>query len=349
MKANEKTMTTAELAEQLGAELIGSGSVQISGANSLEAACESEVTFLSSEKYISNLTKSGAGAVLVSEKIDGVKATQLVVENVDASLITVLELFAPKLTVVAGVHPKAAVEESARLGENVSVGAGAYIGCDVEIGDNCIISAGCVIEEGTRIGNNCKLCGNAVIYHGCMIGNNCTIGANATIGATGFGYNYIDGEHKRVPHNGSVVLEDGVDIGNNTCVDRAKFGNTIIGAGTKIDNLCQIAHNVVIGKLCLFAAHVGLSGSVRIGNGVVFGGMSGASDHMTVGDGAMIGGRTSVIKDIAPGSKVFGTPPYEIKEQMRIMVASKQLPDMMKDFKKLVKRVDKLETSKDNR
>ena len=349
MKAKPKTMTTSELASELGAELAGSGSVRITGANSLEAAGQAEVTFLSSEEYISVLSRSGAGAVLVANKVDGFERAQLIVEDVNVALIKVLELFAPKLSVVAGVHPKAVVEESAQLGENVSVGAGAYIGAYVEVGNNCIISAGCVIEEGTKVGNNCKFYGNVVIYHGCTIGNNCTIHANATIGATGFGYNYIDGEHKLIPHNGSVVIEDGVDIGANSCVDRAKFGNTIIGAGTKIDNLCQIAHNVVIGKLCLFAAHVGLSGSVRIGNGVVFGGMAGASDHITVGDGAMIGGRTSVITDIAAGQKVFGTPAYDVKEQMRIMVATKRLPEMAKDFKKLVKRVDKLETSKDNR
>ncbi|MCK5564022.1 MAG: UDP-3-O-(3-hydroxymyristoyl)glucosamine N-acyltransferase [Planctomycetes bacterium] len=349
MKAKPKTIMTSELASELGAELSGSGSVQITGANSLEAAGDSEVAFLSSDKYVSALAKSGAGAVLVANKVDGIETVQLIVEDVNTALIKTLELFAPKLRVVAGVHPGAVVEESAQLGENVSVGAGVYIGAYVEIGDNCIISAGCVIEEGTRVGNNCKLYGNVVVYHGCTIGNNCTISANATIGATGFGYNYIDGEHKLIPHNGGVVLEDGVDIGANSCVDRAKFGNTIIGAGTKIDNLCQIAHNVVIGKFCLFAAHVGLSGSVRIGNGVVFGGMSGVADHMTVGDGAMIGGRTSVITHIAAGSKVFGTPPYEVKEQMRIMVASRRLPEMAKDFKKLVKRVDKLETSKDNR
>ncbi len=187
-----------------------------------------------------------------------------------------------------------------------------------------------------------------MVYHNCSIGNNCIIGANSTIGATGFGYYFIDGQHQQIPHTGSVLIEDCVEIGANTCIDRAKFGNTIIGAGTKIDNLVQIAHNVVIGKCCLIIAQAGIAGSSKLGNGVVLAGQVGIKDHITIGDGAQIGAQAGVINDIGPSKQVVGSPAINIKEFFRQVLLKQKLPEMNKQLKQLIKRVEELEAAKNN-
>ena len=187
-----------------------------------------------------------------------------------------------------------------------------------------------------------------VVYHNCTIADNCIIGANSTIGATGFGYYFIDGQHRLIPHTGSVIIEDCVEIGANSCIDRAKFGNTIIGAGTKIDNLVQIAHNVVIGKCCLIVAQVGISGSTRLGNGVVLAGQVGIKDHITIGDGTQVGAQAGVINDIGPNEQVVGSPAIDAKEKFRQVLLEKNLPEMSKQLKQLIKRVEELEAAENN-
>jgi UDP-3-O-[3-hydroxymyristoyl] glucosamine N-acyltransferase len=289
------------------------------------------------------LADSQAAAVIVSEKLEGVDIVQLVVENVDAALITALHLFAPKLTPMEGIHPTAVIEDSAVLGSGVAVGCHAYIGHNVRIGEGTIISTGCVVGESTTIGSHCRLDGNVVVYHNCRIGDSCVIQANTTIGSTGFGYSFIDGEHRLIPHNGGVVIGDCVEIGANSCVDRAKFGNTIIGAGSKIDNLVQIAHNVVIGKCCVVAGQVGLSGSCVLGDGVVIGGQAGMADHLSIGAGAMVGGRGGVMGDIPAGAKVMGLPAIDMREQLRIFALQRRLPDMARQLREVAAAVEKLE------
>ncbi len=342
-------LTVSELAEHLGAELIGEGTESITAVNSLDRACGSEVSFISSDKYSEKCGTSTAGAVIVAKRIEGVSVTQLVVENVDAALIKTLNLLAPKLTAAAGIHPTAVVEQSAQIGKDAAIGPGAYIGHNAKIGAGSMISAGCCVGENSMIGENSRLGCNAVIHHNCSIGNNCVIQANSTIGSTGFGYSLIDGAHQLIPHNGGVIIEDCVDIGANCCVDRAKFGNTVIGAGTKIDNLVQIAHNCVIGKCCLIIAQVAMAGSSTLGNGVVLAGHAGVASHCKVGDGAIVGAKSATLKDVAPGQVVSGMPARDIKEIMREKAAVKRLPKMAKQLKEIAKKVKELETAKDNK
>jgi UDP-3-O-[3-hydroxymyristoyl] glucosamine N-acyltransferase len=175
------------------------------------------------------------------------------------------------------------------------------------------------------------------------------IQANSTVGSTGFGYSFLEGAHRLIPHNGGVIIEDFVEIGANCCIDRAKFDNTIIGTGTKIDNLVQIAHNVVIGKCCLIAALSGLGGSCRLGNGVVLGGQVGVKDNIEIGDGATIAGQSGVTQDVAAGQSLFGTPAFEMKDEFRIISARRRLPDMAKQMKQIIKRVERLEAAEDNK
>ena len=328
---------------RIGAELHGDDGVSIRGVNAIECAGTDDVCFVTLPRHARLLADSEAAAVIVSEKLEGVEIVQLVVGNVDAALITALHLFAPKLTPMEGIHPTATIEDGAVLGSGVAVGCHAYIGHNVRIGEGTIISAGCVVGENTAIGSHCRLDGNVVVYHNCRIGDACIIQANTTIGSTGFGYSFIEGEHRLVPHNGGVVIEDCVEIGANNCIDRAKFGNTIIGAGTKIDNMVQIAHNVVIGKCCVVAGQVGISGSCVLGDGVVLAGQVGLGDHVNIGAGAMVGAGAGVMRDVPAGAKVVGYPASEVNLQLRIWALQRRLPDMARQLREVVAAVKKLD------
>ena len=343
-------LTVAQLAERIGAELVGDGSGQITAVGAVETAGENDVTFITNDRHIPRLKKSRVGAVIVGRCIDGLAKPQLIVKNVDAALIETLKIFAPKLKAAAeGIDPTAKVGQNVKISKGVSVGAGVVIDDGAAIGENSVIASGCKIGENSKLGKNCRLDCNVAIYHNCTIGNNVIIQANSTIGSTGFGYSFIDGSHKLIPHNGGVVIEDFVEIGANCCVDRAKFGNTIIGAGTKIDNLVQIAHNVVIGKCCLIAGLVGISGSCKIGDGVVLAGQVGLVDNIEIGDGVMVGARSAVMSDVAAGKKMFGYPATEKTEALKAVSLTRRLPKLAESLKELHKRIERLEAAKNDK
>ena len=343
-------LTVAQLAERIGAELVGDGSGQISAVGAVKAAGENDVTFITNDRHIPRLEKSRVGAVIVARRIEGLAKPQLIVKNVNAALIDTLNVFAPKLRAAAeGIDPTAKVGQNVKIAKGVSVGAGVVIEDEVEIGEDSVIASGCKIGENSKLGKNCRLDSNVVVYHNCIIGNNVVIQANSTIGSTGFGYSFIDGSHKLIPHNGGVVIEDFVEIGANSCVDRAKFGNTIIGAGTKIDNLVQIAHNVVIGKCCLIAGQVGISGSCKLGDGVVLAGQVGLVDNIEIGDGVMVGAQSGVYHSVAAGKKIFGYPAFEKTEALKIVNLTRRLPKLAELVKQLRKRIERLEAAKDDK
>ena len=350
-------LTIAQLAERLGADSdkIGNNSPsilskEITGVGPVKTAGENEVTFVSGDKHKADLAASGAGAVIVPESIDGLDKPQLVVKNVNAALIEVLNIFTPKLKAITpGIDPTARLGQNIKIAEGVSVGQHVVIDNGVEIGKNSVIRNGCKIGENSKIGDNCRLDSNVVIYHNCRLGNNVVIQANSTIGSTGFGYSLIEGEHILIPHNGGVIIEDFVEIGANCCVDRAKFDNTIIGAGTKIDNLVQIAHNVIIGKCCLIAAQTGIGGSCKLGDRVILGGQVGLRDNIEIGHDAMIGAQSGIIQNVEAGQTLFGTPAIEKKEELRIISARRRLPDMAKQLKQLIKRLERLEAAEDDK
>jgi UDP-3-O-[3-hydroxymyristoyl] glucosamine N-acyltransferase len=241
-------LTVAQLAERLGAELAGDGSVQISAVGTIETAGGNEVAFIrgskqnhvhfgntADQKYLKAARQSKAGAVITGMHFEDLDKPQLIVKDVNAALIEALNIFAPELKPpTEGIDPTAKVADSAVIARGVAIGAGVVIEEGAEIGEKSVIAGGCKIGQNSKIGGNCRLDNNVVIYYNCHIGNNVIIQANTTIGSTGFGYSLIDGSHKLIPHNGGVVIEDFVEIGANCCIDRAKFGNTTIGAGTKI-------------------------------------------------------------------------------------------------------------------
>ncbi len=341
-------MSVKQLADKIEARLAGPPDVSVCRVNTLAAAGPDEITFAEAG-HIEKLKDSNCGAVLVSEQIENVQKPQLIVENVQKSLVDVLTLFAPKLEVTPGIAPSAVIDPDAQVADSVSIGPNATIGPRVKIGKNCIIGPSVSIAQDVTIGQNTRIDAGVVLYHGVTIGNCCVIQANSTIGAVGFGYNFVDGQHRLIPHNGSVIIEDAVEIGANCTIDRAKFGNTVIGAGTKFDNLVHIAHNVTIGKCCLFVSQVGIAGSVTIGNGVIFAGQAGLVDHITIGDGAIIGAQAGVTEDVAPKAMVLGSPARQRGLTARIWVAEVKLPEALKRLKKLEKKVQQLETAENDK
>jgi UDP-3-O-[3-hydroxymyristoyl] glucosamine N-acyltransferase len=346
-------LTIEQLAGRLDAELVGQAAEaarEITGVGPINTAGQSEVTFVTSDKHKAMLGQSQAGAVIAAVKIADFGRPQLIVGNVNAALIKVLTLFAPRLKPAPeGIDSTARLGDNVRIAKGVSIGACVVIDDGVQIGPDSIIGSGCKIGENSKLGGNCRLDSNVVVYHNCSLGNNVFVQANTTIGSTGFGYSFIDGAHRLIPHNGGVVIEDCVEIGANCCIDRAKFGNTIIGAGTKIDNLVQVAHNVVIGKCCLIAALVGISGSCRLGDGVVLGGQVGLADNIEIGDGTMVGAQAGVMSSIPAGQKMLWTPAVKKEEAMRIIGLTMRLPKMAEQLKQLGKRMDKLEAAEDDK
>jgi len=343
-------LTVSQLAERIEAELVGAGSASIDSVEGIEAAGINAVTFVVDERHLAKLGKSGAGAVIVSRRLEGLPMPQLIVRDVNRAVIEALKIFAPELKKMAeGIDPTAKIGRDVRIGSGVYVGAYVIIDDNVEIGSRSAIASGCRVGENSKIGEDTRIDSNVVIYHNCRIGSNVVIQANCTIGSTGFGYYLIDGAHRLVPHNGGVIIEDFVEIGANSCVDRAKFGNTVIGAGTKIDNLVQIAHNVVIGKCCLIVAQVGISGSCRLGDGVVLGGQVGLADNIKLGDGTMVAGRAGVTGDSAPGQKLFGFPAIDRVDGLRAAAAWKRLPKLVEQIRQLGARIGRLEAAKDDK
>lgn len=335
--------SVGQIAERVSGRVVGDAEASVDRVCGLENSGPEALTFVTSERHIGLLEKQRPTAVICGREIPGSPTTLVVVENVQKALIGALEMFAPPRIVRAGIHPDATVDPTAVLDRRVSVGAGAVIGPGARIGEDCEIGPGCVIGQDTTIGRQCRLDANVVIYPRCRIGNHCIILANTTIGSTGFGYYFIDGAHRLIPHIGGVIIEDFVEIGANCSVDRAKFGDTVIGAGTKIDNLVQIGHNTVIGKCCLIAGQAGLAGSVRLEDGVVLAGQAGVIDHLTIGRGAVIGALAAALSDVEPGRQILGFPGVDQKIFWANYKAVMRLPRTMRQLEELKERVARLE------
>jgi len=349
----QRTLTLRELAERLGAAVVGDAArreSRIAGIKPIEAAGPNDVTFVSDAKHHAAAAGSQAAAVIVTQPLDGLERPQLVVKDVNAALIETLRLFAPKLKpAVEGVDPSARIGSGVQLAPGVSIGPFVVVADDVRIGAHTVLAAGCRIGQSTSLGSDCRLDGNVVVHHGCVLGHHVVIQANSTIGSVGFGYAFLDGAHRLIPHNGGVILEDFVEIGANCCIDRAKFGNTIVGAGTKIDNLVQIAHNVVIGKCCLIAAQVGVAGSSRLGDGVVLAGQVGLADNIEIGAGTMIGAQAGVMSSVGPGERLAWTPALNVREAARVVAHILRLPKLAQEIKHLTAKVDRLEAAENDK
>lgn len=329
--------TVAALAAQLGGEVRGDPHVTVTGINAIDDATRGDVTFVSHPRYAQRWAGCAASAAVVSAKVAAAMPEAdtrpvIVVADAEIASIYLLKLFAPAESVPSsGVDPLASVHATAQLGTDVRVGPYVSIGPRVQIGDRVVLHPGVRLYDDAAVGEDSVLHGNVVVRERCQIGRRVIIHANVSIGSDGFGYRPDpDGAGLlKVPHLGAVQVHDDVEIGANTCVDRAKFGFTVIGAGTKIDNLCQIAHNVRIGRCCVVAAQTGLSGSVVLGDGVQIGGRGGASDHVTIGSGARLGGNSVAFKDVPPGATWIGFPADEASATKRQWASLRRLPQLI--------------------
>jgi UDP-3-O-[3-hydroxymyristoyl] glucosamine N-acyltransferase len=333
--------TVSELAALVGGEVFsGSGDAVIEGPAALESAGPGEISFFAHPRYAADLRTTRATAVLVPRDFAGeTPAVCIRVDDPSAAFTRITrEFLREPAPPPAGVHPSAVVHSGAQIAPDASIGGQAVVMPGAVIGPRSVVMAGGYIGAGARIGAACLLHPHAVVGHGCLLGDRVILHSGAVVGSDGFGYDTQDGRHTKIAQSGIVVVEDDVEIGANTTIDRARFGRTVIGEGTKIDNLVMIAHNVVIGKHCIVCAQVGIAGSARIGNHVILAGQAGLVGHIRIGDGAIVGAQTGVSNDIEPGARVVGSPPRPIGDWKRSIVRVDRLAELYDRVKKLEQR-----------
>ena len=343
--------STERIFDILGADCIAVGQYEgeIIGIASLSDGTTGDLSFLGNSKYRSCLANSEASVILVPldyEELPQIGQIYIKVKNPSYALALICRDIEFSLTPKpkVGIHPSAIIESGALVSPNASIGAFCYIASGAQVG-------AAVLESHVSIGRSARVADEAYLFSRVSVGEYCEIGprnrlmAGCVIGSDGYGYEFVENSHQRVPQLGNVVTEADVDIGANTCIDRARFGSTQIGLGTKIDNQVQIAHNVKIGQHCLIVAQVGISGSVVLGDGVVIGGQSGIAGHLNIGTGAMIAAGTSVFVDIEPQAKARGYPAIPMMQFNRIAVLQRKLPDFFKRFDQLEKTVNSIVNS----
>ena len=340
--------TVGQIARQLGASVEGDADRLIQAVAGVRDAGPDEIAFVSQARYAADAATSKAGALIVGKDwTQPVPAALIRVDQPEAAFAKVALAFAPPTPVPEpGVHPTAVVSPQARLGRSVSIGPCAVIEEGVVLGDDVIIGAQCYVGHGVQIGPRSRLYPQVSIREHCRLGARVIVHNGTVIGSDGFGYN-VDkqGVRTKVPQVGIVVIGDDVEIGANVTIDRARFGKTRIGNGVKIDNLVQVAHNVIIGDHSVFVAQVGIAGSTIIGKRVIMAGKSGVVGHMTVGDDAVIGTCTGVTKDVPPGAYMLGFPAKLRKEAAREYAALARLPELFHKVTDLQKRLESLEAS----
>ena len=339
-----------ELQQKVGGEIHGDPHTTISGVNDLKAAQTKDIAFAENPSYFEQARHSNAAALVVSPDFPDLEDRNLLrIDNPRVTFVRIMTLFDYEPSTPGGIHPTAVIAASGvGIAEGVSVGEHTVIREDVVIGRHTRIESGVHIGQGVRIGEQCVIGPNAVVKNATSIGDRVIIHAGAVIGGDGFGYVWTDDRHQKIPHFGNVQIEDDVEIGCNVCVDRATFGVTRIGRGTKIDNLVQVAHNCEIGENSLLVSQVGLSGSVHVGNRVTLAGQVGVADHVKIEDGAVALARTGVSKDIKPGQIVWGAPNRPKAQVLRELASLATLPRLVKQVRGLAARLAHLETRLDD-
>lgn len=336
--------TLKEIARLVDGELIGDGRIEITGVCGIEDAGVGDITFVSNPKYLSRINSTKASAVIVSQDMRPQKKSVIQTKNPSLAFAKIVSLLAPEDTKhPKGIHPQAVIGENVKLAEDIAIGAFSVIEDNVEIGPGSIIYAGCYIGHDVRIGSNTIIYPHVTVREKVQIRNNIIIHNGAVVGSDGFGYSVVDGIHRKIPQLGAVVIEDDVEIGANVTIDRARFEKTVIGKGTKIDNLVQIAHNVVMGENCIIVAQAGISGSTTLGKNVTLAGQVGLVGHIKIGDNVVVAAQSGVTKDVPPGVVVFGSPARPMSLARRLNACIQRLPKLFKLVTGLEKRIEKLE------
>ena len=342
-----KFLTALNIAEMVAGEVVGDGMRTVKKVSSLKNADADSCSFVGNKKYESQLEETKAGVVLVCRDLAASPLndrTFVVCENCDLAFSKIIGFFAPEPIVYApGIHSSAVVHPSAKIGANVHIGACAVIEEGVEIGDDTMIGAGSYIGHLTTIGKNCRILANVTVSYRCIIGNKVVLNSGVVIGCDGFGFLPTAEGWVKVPQTGIVQIDDDVEIGANSTVDRARFGTTRIKSNVKVDNLVMIAHNVVIGESSVLVAQCGVAGSAEIGKGVILAAKSGVNGHITVGDGVQLAGTSNLAKSAPAGAIMLGTPAEPQRDFMTRHTLPKKVERLKTELAELKKRLDELE------
>ncbi|MBN3040764.1 MAG: UDP-3-O-(3-hydroxymyristoyl)glucosamine N-acyltransferase [Candidatus Omnitrophica bacterium] len=334
-----------EIADLVDGELIGDPEAIITGISGIKEAKEGDITFLANSKYSCLMNTTKASAVITARDVGDFHKALIKTENPSVAFTKVVGLVAPNdIKHPEGIHPTALVSPQAKLGKNVSVGAYTIIEDGSEIGEDTVIYGGCYIGRNSKLGKDCLVYPHVAIRERVEISNRVIIHCGAVIGSDGFGFAMVRGIQKKIPQIGSVLIEDDVEIGANVTIDRARFDKTVIGQGTKIDNLVQIAHNVVTGENCIIVAQAGVSGSTVLGKGVILAGQAGVVGHIRIGDKAIVAAQAGVTKSVLPDTKVSGYPAKPHSEAKRVNACIQHLPELYKKIKVLEAKVQELES-----
>jgi len=335
-------MTAAQIAEQLRGEVLGDGSVPITGFAPAESARPGDLTFAEKEAYFAAAEQSQAAAILVSGPFTSSRKVLIRVPNARVAVARVLPLFFPPEASPQGIHPSAVIAASAQVDPTAHVGPHCVVGPRVRIGARSVLMGGNHLGRDCQLGDDVCLYPNVVVYARSQIGHRVVIHAGTVIGSDGYGYVFDEGRHRKMPQVGTVIIDDDVEIGANAAIDRGALGATVLGAGTKIDNLVHIAHNVVLGKHCLVMGQAGFAGSTRLGDYCVVASQSGISGHLKLGNQVTIGAKSGVMRDLADGEVVLGIPAVPDKQAKRQIIAVQHLPELLKRMRELEKQVEQL-------
>ncbi len=340
-----ETMKLEKVAELVAGTLEGDGSVEISGIRGIDQAEKGHITFLNKNKFLKILNHSQASAVLVKESVE-TAIPQIIVGSPELAFARLLREFHPEPKPEPGVHERAVVGKNVKFGEQVTVSAGVCIGDDVEIADHVHLFPGVVVGDRCRIGSHSVLHPNVTLYRDTKLGNHVILHAGVVIGADGFGYTLDEkGAHYKINQIGRVVIEDRVEIGANSCVDRAAMGTTLIKRGTKIDNLVQVAHNCVVGEHSILVAQVGLAGTCTLGHHVVLAGQVGIADHVTLGDQVTLTAQSGTFRDIESKSVCGGSPAVPLGEWKKYVTVLPKLPELARKIRDLEARLKEIENN----
>ena len=334
-----------QIAEFIQGTIVGDENATVHTFAKIEEGIPGAISFLSNPKYTSYIYDTQSSIVLVNKDFEPereIKATLIKVDNAYESLDKLMTLYEQSHPKRTGIDPLAYVAPTAKIGENVYLAPFACVGDHAEVGDNTELHPHATVGRNAKVGKNCILYTNSNVYHDCIVGDNCILHSGSVIGADGFGFAPTPNGYDKIPQIGIAILEDDVEIGANTCVDRATMGATIIRKGVKLDNLIQVAHNVEIGSNTVIASQTGIAGSTKVGEWCMFGGQVGIAGHIKIGDKVNLGAQSGVPGSIKSGQSLIGTPPIEMKNFFKSSAVFKKLPEMYMELNNLKKELEEL-------
>lgn len=341
--------TIEEIAQHLGGKVQGDAKTVIRGISGIKEACAGDITFVANVKYFPLVETTKASAIIAPEGTNAFGKNLIIVDNPSLAFAKIASFVVGEQEHhVKGIHPTAIIATNAQIGQQVNIGAYTVIESKAVIGDGTTIYSGCFVGRETTIGKKCLVYPNVVIRERTLIGSQVIVHSGTVIGADGFGFADVEGVHHKIPQVGIVVVEDDVEIGANVTIDRARFDKTIIGQGTKIDNLVQIAHNVIIGRHCIIVSQTGISGSVEVKEGAILAGQSGIAGHLTIGEGAIVAAQAGVTKSVPAKTFVSGYPAKPHDRAKKVNAALQRLPEYVKTIQELKEKIIALESKINN-